>query len=79
MTCDGPNEDDCLSCSDGKFYFEETKTCDLKCPEHFFGNMANNKCEACYENCLTCYDGSSQGCYTCIEDYHLNNSELTGV
>ena len=82
------NEDymNCLSCSDGLFMTEDTKSCYSSKDNYYKDTSVNpNKLRRCHPNCLTCSsapsDENHMNCLTCQNNYHLTedtNSCYTG-
>ena len=71
-TCDGPTNEDCLSCksdSDSKYLYN--KKCYDKCPDGYYPSLQSKGyylCKECYSTCETCIDEGSQynmNCITC--------------
>jgi hypothetical protein len=59
LTCDGPNNSDCLSCnklnSDHAYYWSTTKICYSVCPTGTYASdLTNNLCSICDQTCLAC-------------------------
>ena len=75
-TCNGVNEDNCLSCKNDNFYLYKG-ICKEDCPDGTFKTTGNGQikiCKDCYANCATCsVEGNFENmeCLTCHED-HIN-------
>ncbi|KAL4482617.1 hypothetical protein ABPG73_021277 [Tetrahymena malaccensis] len=61
-TCRGPQQDQCLSCQNGK-YLSESK-CVEQCPVGSFLNK-QRECQKCNSTCQTCSDERVYSCLTC--------------
>ena len=70
-TCNGPTNEDCLSCNDKYLY---NGRCNTECPEktfESFDNKGNQICENCFETCQSCIErGNSfeMKCLSCSKD-----------
>ena len=72
LTCDGPNNDNCLSCN-GKTFFE-VENYPNKClkyaeiPINYYGIVLDNGAfifNKCHESCKTCIKGGKYNCQEC--------------
>ena len=72
-TCDGEDENNCLSCMDETLFIYQGN-CLPECPKKTFETKSKDghkACEDCHKNCETCKeaaDSSSTNCLTCSED-----------
>ncbi|EAR83182.2 hypothetical protein TTHERM_01006530 (macronuclear) [Tetrahymena thermophila SB210] len=64
-SCFGPNNNQCLKCTGNRYYFKQTNSCLLECPETYFPNTHSNYCDPCNSKCLTCDGPSENQCLTC--------------
>lgn len=73
LACYGPSNNSCTACTtivdsfgQSKVYFKQPTLdlCDTACPLGYFGNSANNLCEACQNGCVSC-KGNASYCSTC--------------
>ena len=79
-TCDGANNNNCLSCTESLYLYQST--CTAACPSSgYFTNSDNNKCDgishprscfflyflelACNSTCLTCNGTTATTCLSC--------------
>ena len=67
LTCNGPNNNNCLSCDtgnalNGKFHFVD-KTCIQTCPSNTYDD--SNVCRACHNTCLSCSGALDNNCLSC--------------
>ena len=69
LTCKGPTEKDCLSCSGIKFLDPVTSTCSYECPEGFYGDLTTTQCKPCSSGCLKCKNSAE--CIACMKSLHL--------
>ena len=74
LTCNGPNSNNCLSCSDGYYFYPPNSTCLQKCPLFgWYSDSQNNTCSPCYSSssdenhrpCLSCNGPAATNCLTC--------------
>ncbi|EAR85556.3 transmembrane protein, putative (macronuclear) [Tetrahymena thermophila SB210] len=73
LTCEGPNQNQCLSCKLPDFYMFQDKLCkpcDVK--NGYFIN--NQNCLSCFENCKTCLGANQNQCTSCYEGYDSINN-----
>uniref|UniRef100_A0A667ZBY3 Growth factor receptor domain-containing protein n=1 Tax=Myripristis murdjan TaxID=586833 RepID=A0A667ZBY3_9TELE len=73
MTCDGPEDDDCVSCCE-EYHFLHDGLCVLNCPEMFFEDNEQRVCLRCHPDCELC-DGS---CTSCREGQRLDGHGRCG-
>ncbi|KAL4477454.1 hypothetical protein ABPG74_002604 [Tetrahymena malaccensis] len=64
-SCYGPKNNQCLKCTGNRYYFKQTNSCLLECPETYFPNTSSNNCDPCNSKCLTCNGPSENQCLTC--------------
>ncbi|KAK7135464.1 hypothetical protein R3I94_014205 [Phoxinus phoxinus] len=64
-TCDGPDEDDCTSCSNGYLmtYVRYNGKCLYRCPSETY--LEGAECRECDKSCLTCSGPHPSSCLTC--------------
>jgi hypothetical protein len=88
LTCSGPNEDNCLSCEERKFYeVENYKNRCLKfeeIPKNYYSidYLSPYKYYKCHKDCKTCYKGYNQKknktyCNECVEGKYFSDIEFT--
>lgn len=65
-TCEGPNDNNCLSCKFNGFLLENKCVGNSSCPKGYYGNTLSRKCEKCDPTCETCNGGKSSNCLTCL-------------
>lgn len=53
-TCNGPNENQCLSCENNLFFVSDSSRCVEICPNYYFGDELKMQCSKCSEDCLKC-------------------------
>lgn len=53
-TCYGPNDNQCLSCEDNRFFDGNFSTCVETCPNYYFDDELSRKCSKCSEDCIKC-------------------------
>ena len=63
LECNGPSQEDCLSCSDIKFLNLQTNQCSYECPEGYFGDLDTTHCKPCPAGCKECKNGAE--CLSC--------------
>lgn len=78
-TCNGPNPDQCLTCSGGKFLEAGTcKACSACAPGTFTSaactTTADTACSACDATCATCTGADAASCTSCSAGTRLNGS-----
>ncbi|KAJ8413952.1 hypothetical protein AAFF_G00065500 [Aldrovandia affinis] len=66
-TCDGPDEDDCDSCTDERAV-RYNGECLPKCPSNTYTDTYTMECRDCDRSCLTCSGPHVAACLTCRED-----------
>ncbi|EWS75690.1 zinc finger lsd1 subclass family protein (macronuclear) [Tetrahymena thermophila SB210] len=87
LTCDGPNYNNCLSCSDNKKYSPNLKTCSLcdngqlyhygncvdSCPGLFLADYINQICQIANKYCEN-YNSSTLKCESCnpLQSYEID-------
>ena len=64
----------CPSCL-SRFFLTTDNKCVTVCPDRFFANPANQNCDSCLYDCLTC--NNSQNCLSCSSniDYRQLDSK----
>ena len=72
LTCDGPNNTDCLTCANGTFRLNGE--CLGTCPAPYLENAVENRCTDCTPDCLTCAVNSDTDCATCQPTEFLNET-----
>ena len=78
--CDGPNDNDCLSCRSNttlKYLYE--RKCYTGCPAGYYADKTDDYfvCEPCFETCATCStkgDSTNMNCNKCKENTISLNS-----
>ena len=74
-TCEGINEDNCLTCDAG--LFREKKNTSCSC---FFDYIEkSNLCEACSAKCKTCSDTTETSCLTCYATKHREINDTSCI
>ncbi|KAI1900130.1 hypothetical protein AGOR_G00046850 [Albula goreensis] len=69
--CDGPDYDDCDSCSNRKAV-RYNGECLPKCPSSTYHDMDSMECRDCDRSCLTCSGPQASACLSCKEDMELD-------
>ena len=65
-TCSNGTNKDCLKCISSLDFDIVNKVCSSKCTlTTQYYDLTTITCKDCYSTCLTCFDGTSQGCLTC--------------
>ena len=64
----------CQSCNYP--YFFTGSSCNDKCPDFYYKNVADLICEPCgaEAHCLTCKDSTNTGCLSCSKGYFMNSA-----
>jgi len=65
LTCDGPANNNCLSCHPNFQLSQSQKTCNNECESDEY--LDEGVCRKCHPTCLTCFNGSENGCLSCPE------------
>lgn len=63
LTCSGPYEDQCFSCSSGFLHLENN--CKLPCKSKFFRDQSDQNCKPCHNLCTTCKGPEVTDCQSC--------------
>ncbi|EAR85554.2 transmembrane protein, putative (macronuclear) [Tetrahymena thermophila SB210] len=73
QTCEGPNQNQCLSCKLPDFYMFQDKQC-KPCDINNGNFISNQNCISCSENCKTCLGANQNQCTSCYEGYDIINN-----
>ena len=68
MTCNKTGNQGCLSCQNQSYYLQAAvgpTGCASQCSGSTYPNDANKTCLNCWEDCLTCSNGSQFDCLSC--------------
>ena len=83
-TCDGPNNNNCLSCDINNdsydLLLESSKTCIASCPDRTY-TFESTVCKACHVSCLTCDGSLVNKCLLCdttngLYGWYYSNSKI---
>ncbi|XP_074605697.1 proprotein convertase subtilisin/kexin type 4-like [Brevipalpus obovatus] len=67
--CYGPGADNCISCNDGLFYFNDL--CVRSCPIGYYIDHSSKECLPCTPNCRTC-EKDRKTCTSCATNLKLD-------
>lgn len=65
----------CLKCSAGFTKNMKTFKCEPNCSPNQFYSEISNSCEKCNYNCKKCFNGSNNGCISCIDNLFLYSNQ----
>uniref|UniRef100_A0A673CDE4 Proprotein convertase subtilisin/kexin type 5a n=1 Tax=Sphaeramia orbicularis TaxID=375764 RepID=A0A673CDE4_9TELE len=71
LTCVGPSQGNCSSCSSGHSLQEGVCVLNTQCADGEFQD-SNGKCHACDETCLKCTGPQSKDCISCVSSRALD-------
>ncbi|XP_063049504.1 proprotein convertase subtilisin/kexin type 5-like, partial [Engraulis encrasicolus] len=69
--CDGPEDDDCIDCSDRRATRYRGK-CVRLCPANTYQDKQRGECQDCHETCQTCSGPLPSSCESCSEGMELD-------
>ena len=49
------------------YFFPENHTCIQQCPDGYYGNTNNWKCDKCNDICPTCTGSTTTKCKSCVD------------
>ncbi|EAS04215.2 leishmanolysin family protein (macronuclear) [Tetrahymena thermophila SB210] len=77
--CTAGTASDCKNCAN-PLYFKNPLNQNIcgPCPSNYFGNTLTGFCQPCDITCLTCKNGSPQGCVTCPPGQFLKPDQSCG-
>ncbi|XP_073526785.1 proprotein convertase subtilisin/kexin type 5 isoform X1 [Phyllobates terribilis] len=69
--CTGATEHHCLSCKENSFLLNTT--CVNTCPDGYYAEEDERRCELCHRSCMTCTGRHSMDCLTCKEGSYVQH------
>ena len=76
LTCSGPLDTDCLSCSGSRYLYGSK--CLTDCGEGKYGDSTTSTCKNCNSNCKTCKTPNEPNtCLTCRSNMYLKSNLCT--
>ncbi|KAL2092601.1 hypothetical protein ACEWY4_012399 [Coilia grayii] len=70
-SCDGPDQDDCVECSDRRALRYRGK-CMRTCPAKTYHDKQRGECKDCHKTCLTCSGPLPSSCESCGQGMELD-------
>ena len=66
LSCFGPIDNNCNSCKKNTYLDGLKNTCVALCPDKYYEEAKNNKCELCFSDCIKCDNNNKNACLSCI-------------
>lgn len=74
------NEIICESCESGNWIQTDSMSCGQTCPDYFYGDIQQQKCVECMENCKTCSkNGEEVRCVQCGDGFFIQPNSDVGL
>ena len=72
QTCNGPNENNCLTCYPNVYLDPVNNKCVYVCPPQTWRDSSTYTCSPCHSTCYTCSGSTSTNCLSCYPGKFLD-------
>jgi proprotein convertase subtilisin/kexin type 5 len=72
-TCNGGEENNCLTCPPGLYLDMGKTSCNANCPDYFYHDSSDWICHACHSSCESCSGPDENNCLSCSSSLTLTS------